>query len=180
MWCNKAISFWRPQPTLEALQRDTLVFLGFCQWPKPEEPNGDAGSSAVLTASSLSGNTHPSISKRLSQQLVARQSVVELRQQVRFKSIRSKFKNNTNFFFNQKQETTTSCEKFFCFFFLELTSNSSQKPCLTLSVVSASLLSSRTRLSISAALIRVVLRGWPSSAVDVKWRKTTSKKKRKS
>lgn len=40
-----------------------------------------------------------------------------------------------------------------------LTSNSSQKPCLTLSVVSASLLSSRTRLSISAALIRVVLRG---------------------
>ncbi len=41
-----------------------------------------------------------------------------------------------------------------------LTSNSSQKPCLTLSVASASLLSSRTRLSISAALIRVVFRGW--------------------
>lgn len=40
-----------------------------------------------------------------------------------------------------------------------LTSNSSQKPCLTLSVASASLLSSRTRLSISAALIRVVFRG---------------------
>lgn len=41
----------------------------------------------------------------------------------------------------------------------QLTSNSSQKPCLTLSVASASLLSSRTRLSISAALIRVVFRG---------------------
>lgn len=40
-----------------------------------------------------------------------------------------------------------------------LTSNSSQKPCLTLSVASASLLSSRTRLSISAALMRVVFRG---------------------
>lgn len=41
----------------------------------------------------------------------------------------------------------------------QLTSNSSQKPCLTLSVASASLLSSRTRLSISAALMRVVFRG---------------------
>lgn len=40
-----------------------------------------------------------------------------------------------------------------------LTSNSSQNPCLTLSVASASLLSSLTRLSISAALIRVVFRG---------------------
>lgn len=42
---------------------------------------------------------------------------------------------------------------------MALTSNSSQNPCLTLSVASASLLSSRTRLSISAALMRVVFRG---------------------
>lgn len=39
------------------------------------------------------------------------------------------------------------------------TSNSSQNPCFTLSIISAGLLSSLTRLSISAALIRVVLSG---------------------
>lgn len=49
-----------------------------------------------------------------------------------------------------------------------LTSNSSQKPCLTLSVASASLLSSRTRLSISAALMRVVFRGCGGGAEKIR------------
>lgn len=50
---------------------------------------------------------------------------------------------------------------------MALTSNSSQKPCLTLSVASAGLLSSRTLLSISAALMRVVLRGFKYSRQEV-------------
>lgn len=50
---------------------------------------------------------------------------------------------------------------------MALTSNSSQKPCLTLSVASAGLLSSRTRLSISAALMRVVLRGFKYNRQEV-------------
>lgn len=56
---------------------------------------------------------------------------------------------------------------------MALTSNSSQKPCLTLSVASAGLLSSRTLLSISAALMRVVLRGFKYNRRDV-YNKPTS------
>lgn len=50
---------------------------------------------------------------------------------------------------------------------MALTSNSSQKPCLTLSVASAGLLSSRTLLSISAALMRVVFRGFKYNMQEV-------------
>lgn len=50
---------------------------------------------------------------------------------------------------------------------MALTSNSSQKPCLTLSVASAGLLSSRTLLSISAALMRVVLSGFKYNRQEV-------------